>query len=214
MHGYSSWQRIKLAIARKAATSKRTTDDLRLVLLHLAEITDDIPQTVAAVMGWSEEELPQTYGDSLEFVRERTASMNADQLGAMLMAWVIDSAPFPTSVEPAEVRAAKIDLAARYGVDVIEAGAESPTPAPAPAPAAEPEQKPATGPIKAKYRNPATGESWSGRGLQPKWIQVALADGKRLEDFLAVKPLTLADNDAPDDAGLAEADEQASSAEA
>ncbi|WP_349745352.1 ParB/RepB/Spo0J family partition protein, partial [Roseateles cavernae] len=35
-----------------------------------------------------------------------------------------------------------------------------------------------------KYRNPATGETWSGRGLQPKWLKARLAEGGRLEDFL------------------------------
>ena len=35
----------------------------------------------------------------------------------------------------------------------------------------------------AKYRNPATGESWSGRGLQPRWLKAALAEGRQLSDF-------------------------------
>jgi DNA-binding protein H-NS len=37
--------------------------------------------------------------------------------------------------------------------------------------------------VAAKYRNAATGDSWSGRGLQPKWLKAALAAGKRIEDF-------------------------------
>ncbi|MFM8901583.1 MAG: H-NS family nucleoid-associated regulatory protein [Burkholderiales bacterium] len=37
--------------------------------------------------------------------------------------------------------------------------------------------------VAAKYRNKATGESWSGRGLQPKWLKAALASGRKLEDF-------------------------------
>lgn len=37
--------------------------------------------------------------------------------------------------------------------------------------------------VAAKYRNTATGESWSGRGLQPKWLKAALASGKKIEDF-------------------------------
>lgn len=35
-------------------------------------------------------------------------------------------------------------------------------------------QKPA-----AKYRNPKTGETWSGRGRSPAWIRDALASGKQ-----------------------------------
>ncbi|TAK95212.1 MAG: H-NS histone family protein, partial [Aquabacterium sp.] len=34
-----------------------------------------------------------------------------------------------------------------------------------------------------KYRNAQTGETWTGRGLQPKWVQAAVASGKKLEDF-------------------------------
>jgi DNA-binding protein H-NS len=37
--------------------------------------------------------------------------------------------------------------------------------------------------VAAKYRNPATGDSWSGRGLQPKWLKAAVASGKTLQDF-------------------------------
>jgi DNA-binding protein H-NS len=40
-----------------------------------------------------------------------------------------------------------------------------------------------TGKVAAKYRNPATGDTWSGRGLKPKWLSAALADGKALTDF-------------------------------
>lgn len=39
------------------------------------------------------------------------------------------------------------------------------------------------GKVAAKYRNAATGESWTGRGLKPKWLQAALASGKQLSDF-------------------------------
>ena len=37
--------------------------------------------------------------------------------------------------------------------------------------------------VAAKYRNSATGETWSGRGLQPKWLKAALAAGRHLADF-------------------------------
>ena len=37
--------------------------------------------------------------------------------------------------------------------------------------------------VAAKYRNKASGESWSGRGLQPRWLKAALAGGKKLTDF-------------------------------
>ena len=51
-------------------------------------------------------------------------------------------------------------------------------------PRAPSRQKGATGKkVPAKYRNASTGESWSGRGLQPKWLKAAIASGRKLGDF-------------------------------
>jgi len=38
--------------------------------------------------------------------------------------------------------------------------------------------------VKAKYRNPETGATWSGRGKPPKWIKEAEAEGKSRDAFL------------------------------
>lgn len=40
-----------------------------------------------------------------------------------------------------------------------------------------------SGKVAVKYRNAATGDTWSGRGLQPKWLKAALAAGRKIEDF-------------------------------
>jgi DNA-binding protein H-NS len=37
--------------------------------------------------------------------------------------------------------------------------------------------------IAPKYRGP-NGELWSGRGRPPRWLQHALSQGRRREDFL------------------------------
>lgn len=37
--------------------------------------------------------------------------------------------------------------------------------------------------VAAKYRDPESGNTWSGRGLQPKWLKAAIDGGKTLEDF-------------------------------
>lgn len=37
----------------------------------------------------------------------------------------------------------------------------------------------------AKYRDAATGETWSGRGLMPAWLKAAMKRGKKLTDFEA-----------------------------
>lgn len=42
-------------------------------------------------------------------------------------------------------------------------------------------------PVAPKYRNEA-GETWTGRGKQPKFIAEALASGLTLEDLLIEKP--------------------------
>jgi DNA-binding protein H-NS len=38
------------------------------------------------------------------------------------------------------------------------------------------------GKVAAKYRDEA-GNAWSGRGLKPKWLNAALANGAQLSDF-------------------------------
>jgi DNA-binding protein H-NS len=38
--------------------------------------------------------------------------------------------------------------------------------------------------LSAKYRNNETGDEWSGRGNQPKWLKAAIASGKTIDDFL------------------------------
>jgi DNA-binding protein H-NS len=37
--------------------------------------------------------------------------------------------------------------------------------------------------VAAKYVNKDTGEYWTGRGLQPKWLRAKLAEGAKLADF-------------------------------
>ena len=37
--------------------------------------------------------------------------------------------------------------------------------------------------VAAKYRDKATGDTWSGRGLQPKWLRAAMGTGRKLQDF-------------------------------
>ncbi|MEY2655983.1 MAG: hypothetical protein RLZZ524_3011 [Pseudomonadota bacterium] len=40
--------------------------------------------------------------------------------------------------------------------------------------------------LPAKYRDELTGSTWSGRGLMPTWLKVALSNdpGRKLDDFL------------------------------
>ena len=67
-------------------------------------------------------------------------------------------------------------LMAEYGLSVSDLGNRSG--------GAKPKKTKSSGnKVAAKYRNASTGESWSGRGLQPRWLKAALASGKKLSDF-------------------------------
>lgn len=61
-------------------------------------------------------------------------------------------------------------LMAEYGLEVSDLSTKPPK--------AEKVSK-----VAAKYRNKATGDAWSGRGLQPKWLKAAISAGAKLEDF-------------------------------
>jgi DNA-binding protein H-NS len=37
--------------------------------------------------------------------------------------------------------------------------------------------------VAPKYRDSATGVTWTGRGKQPKWLSAAISSGKTLGDF-------------------------------
>ena len=37
--------------------------------------------------------------------------------------------------------------------------------------------------VAPKYRDSASGATWTGRGKQPKWLAAALKGGQKLEDF-------------------------------
>lgn len=68
-------------------------------------------------------------------------------------------------------------LMAEHGLSAADLGGKGPT-------KAARKGKGSTGAkVAAKYRNSSTGESWSGRGLQPRWLKAALASGRKLSDF-------------------------------
>lgn len=69
----------------------------------------------------------------------------------------------------AQVRA----LMSQYGLTLADIGARA---------SAAPRKAGGTT-VAPKFRHPATGETWSGRGLQPKWLKAALAGGAQLDDF-------------------------------
>ncbi len=71
----------------------------------------------------------------------------------------------------AQVRA----LMSQYGLTVADLSARSPSAAP---------KSRSGGKVPPKYRDRASGQTWSGRGLHPTWLKQALAGGAKLTDFL------------------------------
>jgi DNA-binding protein H-NS len=65
-------------------------------------------------------------------------------------------------------------LMAQYGLTLADLGART---------AAATKRKAGNGRVAAKYRDPTTGDAWSGRGLQPMWLWAALASGREITDF-------------------------------
>ena len=91
----------------------------------------------------------------------------------------------------AEVSKALEATARKHGWTLTELfGASRGTGAPKAAKAAKPAapskaRKSATKGTKvaAKYRHPETGQTWSGRGILPKWMTEEIAKGRKREDF-------------------------------
>lgn len=75
-----------------------------------------------------------------------------------------------------EERAAAIaqvrQLMSQYGLSLADLGARSTAP-----------RTHGASKVPPKYRDPVTGSTWSGRGLQPKWLKAALTEGRKLGDF-------------------------------
>lgn len=53
---------------------------------------------------------------------------------------------------------------------------------------ARPRKKPSP-----KYRDPDSGNTWTGRGVLPKWLRQAVQEGRKLEEFLISHPSAVHD---------------------
>jgi DNA-binding protein H-NS len=84
---------------------------------------------------------------------------------------IIEAQREERSAAVAQVRS----LMAQYGLTAADIGNGRIAPAP--------RRTGSGGKVAAQYRDPSTGDTWSGRGLQPKWLKAALASGRSLSDF-------------------------------
>ena len=73
------------------------------------------------------------------------------------------------------------DLQSTKGAKAGRGKAKS-SPGKAPKAAKTPKIRKASAPVAAKYRGP-NGETWSGRGLMPKWLSALVAQGQSKESF-------------------------------
>jgi DNA-binding protein H-NS len=89
---------------------------------------------------------------------------------ASLEKQILDAQREERSAAIAQVKA----LMAQYGLTLADLGTRA---------AAAPKRSGSTGKVAPKYRDPTTGDTWTGRGLQPKWLRSALAAGRSLSDF-------------------------------
>lgn len=74
-------------------------------------------------------------------------------------------------------------LMADHGITVADLSANKPGRPPKSAANTAGVEVPPTRKVAPKYRDPSTGDTWSGRGLKPKWLTAALEGGRKLEDF-------------------------------
>ena len=75
---------------------------------------------------------------------------------------------------------------ARYNITLEELGATAASKTKAAAPAADQQPKKAVKRVKVshKYQSEDGLQTWTGRGLKPKWLKAELDAGRKLEDFL------------------------------
>lgn len=80
--------------------------------------------------------------------------------------------------ERAEAIAKVRTLMSEYGLTLADLSAKAAAKAPRKKTAGKPATK-----VAPKFRDNATGQTWSGRGLQPNWLKAALAGGRTIDEF-------------------------------
>lgn len=204
----ASWQLVRRKVIERLAMTQRNTSELRALLIRELEMAGEFGFALEAL--GIEQRMHKARDASGDEDFDETAwligwigTASPDELGALLAAIAIDDILIASTHTKAEATNV-VEIVEAYGVDLAEFLPEPeqadlvesttpklvpawpfPLPTPTPSPAAQAQDKGAAGGGKMpiKYRDPATGMTWSGRGLQPKWLKVAIAGGARLEDF-------------------------------
>ncbi|MBB2485433.1 ParB/RepB/Spo0J family partition protein [Mitsuaria sp. WAJ17] len=201
---HRTWGEVVKAAMSRVAGFQRTTEELRWVLLTELELADDFGPA-EKVLGW---EAPQDAElDDNRWRVEKVMAMSADELASLLVMVTIDRQAWIQRETQLDQRR---QLAKAYAIDPLDphhhavedvirsdlARTLSPTPSTAARAdegaddeveenAGEPASAPFKSKSPARYRNSQTGETWSGRGLMPKWLRMAINGGAKLQDFEA-----------------------------
>lgn len=178
-----------------ATMRERTTEELRLLLRHVFEVSgyhDSGVHLAAEVTGF----------DGPNELEEAISDMVPAKMAHVLLCLAAAQNVVCTGYSDADPECLWA-LAKLYGIDPdapAEAAEPATDPAPTPSTAARAAKKGAATKSKAKaaakskaqgraaalgvrYRCPDTGSTWSGRGLQPAWVKAALASGRTLAEL-------------------------------
>lgn len=119
-----NWPQILRAMMRKAVAADRTVDDLRLVVLTMADMAGVLPQELVDVMGWAEalDAADLGYGEDVDWLIKQLPDMSADQLGVLVTLFALAHAPVISKILSSygSIVQSKRALAERYGVDVLD----------------------------------------------------------------------------------------------
>ncbi|WKB52289.1 ParB/RepB/Spo0J family partition protein [Eleftheria terrae] len=115
--GQEGWRKTKAAImASVMRSTTRTADELRLVASAIVSLADEVPPAVVELFGWPELDGCK-WGDLLQLFQSKLQSLSPDELGKLVVMLALDAAPF--SAGRVDTIAEKLELARRYGVDVL-----------------------------------------------------------------------------------------------
>ena len=179
----------------------------QVALVLWARLSNDDEKRVEKLMGW--EHIGSQYADKANAGRTeaRIRSLSDGQLCQLFTACSLAGELHVNSLLPSSKPERLLSLAqhlsvdaaairedlrreqlARVPVKTATAKSKGPTPETALAAALKNAKPVKQSKVVVKYRNAATGETWSGRGLQPMWLKTRLADGAKLDDYLVDKP--------------------------
>lgn len=201
-----SWTPIRDAVLARFLTAPRTVQEMRMALWREIDLSGDcdfgLIGKLVGLAALQEAAEDAADGGTLDLCTWTMDWINTtatpDQLAALLVGPALVEKLMPGRAPDRERAGELLALARAYGVnpadylpkpvqaDLIEDAA--PLEPSSPLDSAAQAQGKKAGKPAARYVNAATGETWSGRGLQPAWLKKAIREGARLEDFDTTAP--------------------------